>query len=96
MSKLYINLPVENLQTSIAFYQALGFVQNLDFSDEKAAAMTLDDSLSVMLLTRDFFVRFVPAHKTISDSQTTTEVLNALELDSREAVDALFYKAISA
>lgn len=96
MSKLYINLPVENLQRSIAFYQALGFVQNLDFSDEKAAAMTLDDSLSVMLLTRDFFVRFVPAGKVISDSHTTTEVLNALELDSRESVDELFDKAISA
>jgi uncharacterized protein len=96
MARLYINLPVENLQTSIAFYQALGFTQNLDFSDEKAAAMTLDDSLSVMLLSRDFFSRFVPAGKTISDSQTTTEVLNALELDSREAVDAIFDKAISA
>lgn len=96
MSKLYINLPVENLSISIAFYQALGFVQNMDFSDEKAAAMTLDDSLSVMLLSRDFFSRFVPAGKAISDSHTTTEVLNALELDSKEAVDALFEKAISA
>jgi uncharacterized protein len=96
MAKLYINLPVENLQTSIVFYQALGFVQNLDFSDEKAAAMTLDDSLSVMLLSKDFFGRFVPAGKTIADSHSTTEVLNALELDSREAVDAIFDQAISA
>jgi len=96
MARLYINLPVENLQASIAFYQALGFVQNLDFSDEKAAAMTLDDSLSVMLLSKDFFGRFVPAGKTIADSHTTTEVLNALELDSREAVDAIFDQAISA
>jgi uncharacterized protein len=96
MARLYINLPVENLQTSISFYQALGFVQNLDFSDEKAAAMTLDDSLSVMLLSKDFFGRFVPAGKTIADSHTTTEVLNALELDSREAVDAILDQAISA
>jgi len=96
MARLYINLPVENLQTSIAFYRALGFVQNMDFSDEKAAAMTLDDSLSVMLLSKDFFGRFVPAGKTIADSHTTTEVLNALELDSREAVDAIFDKAIGA
>ena len=96
MARLYINLSVNDLAKSIEFYQALGFVQNLDFSDEKAAAMTLDNSLSVMLLTRDFFMRFVPTHKTISDSQTTTEVLNALELDSREAVDILFDKAISA
>jgi predicted lactoylglutathione lyase len=96
MARLYINLPVENLQTSITFYQALGFVQNIDFSDEKAAAMTLDDSLSVMLLTRDFFVRFVPVGKIIADSHQATEVLNALELNSREEVDTLFDKAITA
>lgn len=96
MSKLYINLPVTDLTKSIEFYQALGLTQNLDFSDEKAVAMMFDDSLSVMLLSRDFFSRFVPAGKTIADSHTTTEVLNALELDSREAVDALFEKAISA
>lgn len=96
MAKLYINLPVNDLTKSIEFYQALGFVQNMDFSDEKAAAMTLDDSLSVMLLSKDFFSRFVPTGKTISDSHATTEVLNALELDSREAVNVLFDKAISA
>jgi uncharacterized protein len=96
MAKLYINLPVDDLPKSIQFYQALGFVQNMDFSDEKAAAMTLDDSLSVMLLSRDFFARFVPTGKSIADRHTTTEVLNALELDSREAVDAIFDQAISA
>lgn len=94
MAKLYINLPVENLSASISFYQALGFIQNLDFSDEKASAMVLDDSLSVMLLSKDFFSRFVPTGKSIADSHTTTEVLNALELDSREAVDVFFDKAI--
>jgi predicted lactoylglutathione lyase len=96
MAKLYINLPVENLSVSITFYQALGFVQNLDFSDEKAAAMTIDDSLSVMLLSKDFFSRFVPVGKSITDSHQATEVLNALELESREAVDAIFDQAISA
>lgn len=96
MSKLYINLPVTDLAKSIEFYRALGFVQNMDFSDEKAAAMTLDESLSVMLLSKDFFSRFVPAGKVIADTRQVTEVLNALELDSREAVDALFDKAISA
>lgn len=96
MAQLYINLPVVNLSKSIEFYQSLGFVQNLDFSDEKAAAMTLDDSLSVMLLTHEFFSRFVPASKSISDSHTTTEVLNSLQLDTKEEVDTFFEKAISA
>jgi uncharacterized protein len=96
MAKLYINLPVSDLPKAVAFYSGIGFVQNFDFSDEKAVAMTLDDSLSVMLLSKDFFGKFVPAGKQIAESHQTTEVLNALELDSREAVDAIFDQAISA
>ncbi len=96
MSKLYINLPVTDLQDAIDFYLALGFEQNLMFTDEKASAMIYGDDFSVMLLSRDFFSGFLPAHKTISDAHKTTEVLNALELDSREAVDTFFEKAIQA
>ncbi len=96
MSKLYINLPVTDLQAAIDFYLALGFEQNLMFTDEKASAMIYGDDFSVMLLSRDFFSGFLPAHKTISDAHKTTEVLNALELDSREAVDTFFEKAIQA
>ena len=49
-----------------------------------------------MLLSEDFFRTFLPQRKVISDSRTTTEVLNALSLDSREAVDAFYEKAIIA
>ena len=96
MSKLYINLPVSDLGAAANFYKALGFEQNLQFSNDQAAAMVYQDELYVMLLSRDFFSGFLPTHKTISDSYKTTEVLNALELDSREAVDAIFEKAIQA
>lgn len=58
--------------------------------------MTYGTDFSVMLLSRDFFSGFLPAHKTIADGHKTTEVLNAVELDSREAVDAIFEKAIVA
>jgi uncharacterized protein len=96
MAKLYINLPVADLAKSIAFYQAIGFTQNLDFTDKDASAMVYDDSLSVMLLTHGFYSRFVPSHKRIADAHKTTEVLNALEFDSREAVNIFFEKAIAA
>lgn len=95
MSRIYINLPVKDLSKSITFYKALGFVQNLEFSDEKAAAMNWKDDFSVMLLSQDFFSRFVPVHKTIADSKSTTEVLNAVELDSRADVDTIFERAIA-
>ncbi len=95
MAKLYINLPVTDLPRATAFYEAIGFTKNHDFSNEDASAMIWDDTLSVMLLTPGFCVNFL-GKKTISDAHTTTEVLNALEFDSRDAVDAFFTKAIAA
>lgn len=95
MSKLYINLPVADLPKATTFYEALGFMKNQQFSNDDAGAMIWDENLSVMLLTHGFCSGFL-GKKTISDAHTTTEVLNALELDSREAVDAFFERAISA
>ncbi|GAB0174324.1 MAG: VOC family protein [Candidatus Altimarinota bacterium] len=95
MAQLYINLPVTNLPQATAFYEALGFTKNTDFSNDDASAMIWDDTLSVMLLTPAFCANFL-GKKTISDAHTTTEVLNALQFDSREAVDTFFDKAITA
>jgi uncharacterized protein len=95
MAQLYINLPVTNLVKSTVFYEAIGFTLNTQFSNESASAMIYDDTLSVMLLTHGFCANFL-GKKSVSDAHTTTEVLNALQLDSREAVDIFFDKAISA
>ncbi len=95
MAKLYINLPVSDLPKATAFYEALGFTKNHDFSNEDASAMIWDDSLSVMLLTHGFCANFLGSKK-IANAHETTEMLNALEFDSREAVDVFFEKAIGA
>lgn len=95
MAQLYINLPVSDLPKATAFYGALGFTKNNDFSNDDASAMIWDDTLSVMLLTHGFYKNFL-GKKTIPDAHTTTEVLNALQFDSREAVDTFFDKAIAA
>ena len=95
MAQLYINLPVTDLAQSTAFYTALGFTLNAAFSNADASAMVYDDTLSVMLLTHGFCAGFL-GNKKISNAHETTEVLNALQLDSREAVDIFFDKAISA
>ncbi len=96
MSSLYINLPVSNLPKSIQFYTAIWFTINPDFSNEQAAAMTYDSNLNVMLLTHGFISQFLPAGRMIADSHKTCEVLNALQFDSKEAVDQIFDKAIAA
>ncbi len=87
MSKMiFVNLPVSNLKESMAFYEALGFENNAQFTDETAACMVWSEAINVMLLThnkwRTFTTREIPP-------STSSEVMLALSCDSREAVDAL-------
>lgn len=87
MSKMiFINLPVVNLKASMAFYEALGFENNPQFTDETAASMVWSEAIHVMLLTHDkwrtFTDRPIPP-------KTSSEVLLALSCDNREAVDKL-------
>lgn len=94
--KTYINLPVENLDATKAFFSALGFSFNPEFTNDDAAGMTINEGSSyAMLLTKPFFQSFFP-HKAISDAKTNAEVSIALQCDTREAVDDLVAKAVAA
>jgi uncharacterized protein len=95
MARLYINLHTTDLTRSTAFYEAIGFTKNPEFSNADAAALVWDETLSVMLLTHGFFQNYL-GKRIISDAHTTTEVLNALQFDTREDVDTFFEKAIQA
>ena len=92
---LYVNLIIEDLPKAIAFYSALGFVQNMDFSDEKAAAMMWKSDFAVMLLTKGFAQGFLPAYKTIAPKNTSS-ALYALKFPSKEAVDSFIKTALDA
>lgn len=94
--KVFINLPVADLSKATAFYEAIGFTKNPQFSDEKASGMWYKDEFAVMLLSHEFTNTFLPAWKVIADSHKTCEVLNAIQVDSKEDVDAIFEKAIAA
>ncbi len=83
---IFVNLPVTDLKASMAFYSALGFKNNPQFSDDTAACMVWSEAINVMLLThtkwRTFTSRPIPP-------ATSSEVLLALSCDNREAVDAM-------
>lgn len=83
---IFVNLPVRDLDRSIAFYEALGFANEPRFTDETAACMVWSDAIFVMILTHDkwrsFTDRPIP-------STASSEAMLALALDSREAVDAM-------
>jgi len=87
---IFVNLPVADVEKSVAFYKALGFEQNMQFSQAgQAASMVWSDTISIMLLSHDFFRGFLPAGKSIADTRSATEALICLSFDSREAVDAV-------
>ena len=92
--KVFINLPVADLPKSIAFFKALGFSNNSQFTDDTAACIVVSDTISVMLTTHVRFRDFTP--KAICDTSKAVEVLISLSCESREEVDGLVAKAVAA
>ena len=83
---LFISLPVADLAVSTAFYQALGFERNAQFSDDASACMRWSEAIQVMLLTREKWRTFT--QRPLPPAGTCGQMLS-LSLDSREAVDAM-------
>ena len=91
---IFVNLPVRDLERSIRFYEAIGGRKEPKFSNDAAAMMVLSDTISVMLLTHDFYKGFTG--KPIADAHQTSQVLLALSADSPQAVDDMVEAAGSA
>lgn len=92
--KIFVNLPVEDLERSKTFFGAIGYRFNPKFTNEDAACMVVSDDIFVMLLTQKFFKTFI--NKTIANAHKTTEVLVCLSESSREAVNAHLERALEA
>ncbi|MEH0197882.1 VOC family protein [Caulobacter sp. CCNWLY153] len=93
MRMIFVNLPVADLARSKAFFEALGFSINPQFSDETAACVVVSETIFVMLLTHDKFRQFITGE--IGDAHAATEVLTCLSAESREEVDDLLAKALA-
>lgn len=90
-TKIFINLPVKDLERSKAFFSGLGYSFNPQFSDEKAACMVVSEQIFVMMLTEAYFKTFTK--KEVSDAHKSTEVLLALDAASKEDVQKTIAKA---
>jgi uncharacterized protein len=85
---LFTNLPVADLARSRAYFEALGFSFNPQFSDDTAACLVIvPDVACVMLLTHEKWRQFTT--KPIADAKATSGVLIAVALDSRAQVEAV-------
>jgi uncharacterized protein len=93
-TKIFVNLPVQDLEKSKDFFGKLGYSFNPQFTDEAAACMVIADDIYAMLLTHPRFKDFTP--KAVANAHQSTEVLVALSLDSRTAVDDMVARAIAA
>lgn len=92
--KIFVNLPVKDLNQSIDFFTQIGFEFNAQFTDENATCMVVNESIFVMLLIEDFFQTFT--NKEIADATKNTEVIVSLSAASKEKVDEIVNKALAA
>lgn len=83
---IFVNLPVADLPRARSFYEALGFTNNPQFTDDTAACMVLSQTIHVMLLTHAKWKTFTT--RPIPDAGSS-EVSLALTCESRDAVDRL-------
>ncbi len=93
-NQIFVNLPINDMQKSQAFFKSLGFSFNPLFTKDQGACMVVSDSIYVMLLVKDFFQTFTG--KPVADATKTTEVLIALSCDSRAEVDEQVKRALAA
>lgn len=91
---IFVNLPVSDLERSKAFYEAIGFRNELKFTNDAAAMMVLSDTISVMLLTHPFYATFT--RKPIADANNSSQMLLCISCDSPAEVDRMTEAASSA
>jgi len=93
--QLFVNLAVQDLERSKAFYSALGYGFDPRFGNEHGACVVVaEDNLYVMLLKKDFFATLTP--KAPVDAHQGIGALLCLSCESQQEADDLVAKAIAA
>ncbi len=92
--KLFVNIPVSDLQRSIDFFEALGFSFNPQFTDATGTCMLVGEDAYFMLLNRERFTGF--SKRPIGDARRETNALFAFSVNSRAEVDEMVNKALAA
>ncbi len=83
---IFVSLPVTDLPASIAFYKALGFTRNPQFSDDASACMVWSEAIHAMLITHAKWRTFT--QKPFPPAGTASMMLS-LAMESRAAVDEM-------
>ncbi|HJU68777.1 MAG TPA: VOC family protein [Gemmatimonadaceae bacterium] len=92
--KLFVNIPVRDLQRSIDFFETLGFTFNTQFTDATGTCMLVGEDAYFMLMTVEKFRGF--SKRPVGDAEKETSALFAITVESRTEVDTLVEKALAA
>ena len=93
-TKIFVNLPVKDLNKSKEFFTKIGFTINPQFTDETAACVVITEDIYAMILTHKKFKEFTT--KEIADATKTSEVLTCLSFESKEKVNEIVDTAVQA
>lgn len=94
LHKIFVNLPVQDLNRSMDFFKALDYTFNMKFTNEDGACLVLGDDIFIMLVDKPFFKSFIT--NDVADSKQVTETIISLSVNSRDAVETLVDKALAA
>lgn len=86
---IFVNLPVTDLERSVAFYKALGFTQNTMFSNEHVAYLAIEDNIALMIGTAQHLGQFVREGHSLTLPEQGVAHLIALSAENRDEVEAL-------
>ena len=92
--QIFINLAVKDLKKSMDFYEALGFSNNPQFSDDTGKCMVWSENIFVMILTHEKFAGF--ATKPIADTKSNLAGLFSLSVDSIDEVNSIVTNGLKA
>ncbi|MCO0597734.1 VOC family protein [Peribacillus butanolivorans] len=92
--KIFVNLPVKDLNVSIEFFTKVGFDFNEQMTNENATCVVISETIYVMLLVEDYFKTFTK--REIPDTAKSTEAIVALSVKSKGEVDEIVNKALDA
>lgn len=94
MARIFINLPVADLERSTEFFKQLDYEFESEMTDDNATCMVVDKNIFVMLLTREFFKTFT--HKEVADASKSTEVILSISVENKADVAPFVEKAVAA
>lgn len=90
----FLNLPVADLDRSVAFYTGAGFARDPRMSDDTSICIVIGGGLCAMLLTHDRWARITP--KPVADTHRVSAAVTAFQLPDRAAVDAVMARVLAA